>query len=576
MRLLFFNLKPSLALYCCCLLMIVLASCSPVAQTDVSLDYVAADRAIDPESAALEAFARAHLLSIDGDFTGSLEAIEQAISINPDSAFLHMSKAEILLHLGRLEDAKIALEKTLSLDPGMLDAHLILSEILSARGEYEGAIASLKAASLLKPDDEQITLNLALAHARNQNPQAAVAMLERLIRDNSKNVEARMALARIHQLSQLPALSIEAYRSLLKVQPEHEQATLELGALFQESNQLSQATELYNDFLVIVPDSSRVRYQLVRIHLEQNRLESALQQLALIVENNPEDIDALYKIGLIRLQQQKPALAEAAFRKILEIKSDSATYYALGIALEEGEKWTEALQAFAVIASDTEHFPDAVIHRAYLLPKLERRDEAILLLETHIESLESMPELYEYLASLHGKDKDWPQALRVLDDGLVLFPENASLLLRKALILDLAGETVDALDLAEKVLGLDPENAEVLNFMAYTYAVQNVRLADAERLVLKALKHSDAPHIRDTYGWVLYRQGRFDEALVELELALSELPDDATVLEHLGDLYVELDRNADALALYRKALSTGRALAPEALQKKIDPLLDEQ
>ena len=570
------RLKFILSLFACGLFMVVITSCMPSQQPDVSPLYEELDRTVDPESAAMEAFARAHLMSIDGDFVGSLEALDQAIEIDPDSAFLYISKAELHLHLGQMELAKRALEDALVRDPELIDAYLTLSEIQTAKGEHASAIASLTAAQGLQPEDQQITLHLALAYARNQDFSTAVVLLEQLIKDSPDNGAAYLALARIHLLSNLPLLSVDTYRALLQIDPENEQATIELGSLFLQLTQPEQAAQLYSSYLEMVPDSNRIRYQLVRLYLDQGNLDKALEQLSLIVENNPEDIDALHKIGLIQLQQQRPDLAEQAFREVLNLRPDGASYYSLGIALEDGEKWAEALTTFEQIDSTAEHFPDAVIHRAYLLPKFERRLDAIALLESQLSVLEPMPELYEYLASLYGKEQDWSKAKRTLDVALEQFPDNSSLLLRQALLLDLAGEPRAALDSAEKILVLEPNNAEALNFIAYSYAVQNIHLEKAETLVVKAIELSDAPHIRDTYGWVLYRMNKFDAALVELKLASAGLPDDPTIQEHLGGLYTALGRTEDALAAYQKALDSGESLDPDAVQLKIDALRGSQ
>ncbi len=558
------------------LLLIGITSCAPAARSDVPAEYAVAASELDPESAAMEAFARAHLLSIDGDFAGSLEAIEQAIEIDQDSAFLYMSKAEIHLHLGQLQLAKRALEDTLVRDPELLDAYLTLSEIQTASGEHAAAIDSLIAAQRLQPDDQKISLHLALAYARNQDSAKAVAILERLIKEAPEYVDAYLALARIHLLSNLPLLSVDAYRALLQIAPENEQATIELGSLYLQITQPEQAVALYSSYIDLVPDSNRVRYQLVRLHLDSDQLDQALEQLHLIVENSPDDLDALHKIGLIRLQQQQPDLAELAFREIVARKPDGAGYYALGISLEDGEKWAEALSVFEQIDAESEHFPDAVIHRAYLLPKFERRQEAINLLEAQLSTLEPMPELYEYLASLYGKEKDWSKAKQTLDAALELFPDNSTLLLRQALLLDLAGEPDAALESAKKIIEFEPEHAEAINFIAYSYAVQNIRLDEAETLVLKAIALADAPHIRDTYGWVLFRMNKFAAALIELEIAAEGLPEDPTIQEHLGDVFIALDRPDEALAAYRKALASGEVLDPDELQRKIDALLGEQ
>ena len=57
----------------------------------------------------------------------------------------------------------------------------------------------------------------------------------------------------------------------------------------------------------------------------------------------------------------------------------------------------------------------------------------------------------------------------------------------------------------------------------------------------------------DSYGWVLFRLGQFEEALKYL-LQAAELQSDPTVLEHVGDAYQALKQTADAKIWWRKAL----------------------
>ncbi len=572
MKFFLFNLKSMLSRFGFGIVLLALMGCAPSLQSETLAPYDYVNSHIDPESAAMEAFARANLMTIDGDFEGSLKAINQAIEIDPESAFLYMSKAEILLHLGRLEPAKIELLEALRLAPDMLDAYLILSEVQTVLGDHPAAIESLLSARRLQPEDQEVVLHLALAYTRNRDSTSAILLLENLIENFPENMNARLALARIYLVSNSPLLSSEAYRNLLKIDPQNEQATLELGTLYLQRSQPEQAAVLYTHYLVMVPDDSRIRYQLVRLYLDQNNLDAALEQLSLIVEYNPEDLGALHKIGLIQLQQKKPEQAEKVFRKVVSKNPDGASYYALGIALETGGKEEEAIAAFAQVDADSDLFPDAIIHRAYLLPKFKRSQEAISLLESQLSLLEPAPELYEFLAALYGKEKAWAQAKQTLSVGLEQFPDHPGLLLRQAFLLDLVGEFDTSLASAQKVIDLDPDNAEALNFIAYSYAVQNIRLEKAEELVLKAIELADAPHIRDTYGWILYRMNRLYEALVELKKAANAIPDDPTVLEHLGDVYVALGQFKEAHSAYTRGLDSGRISDPVGIQRKIDAL----
>src|SRR5512141_1722494 len=88
------------------------------------------------------------------------------------------------------------------------------------------------------------------------------------------------------------------------------------------------------------------------------------------------------------------------------------------------------------------------------------------------------------------------------------------------------------------LLVVNPDHAEALNFLGYSFAEQGVRLEDAERLVRRALELKPrSGHILDSLGWVLFRRGDVRRAVEVLEEADSLEGPDATILEHLGDAY---------------------------------------
>src|SRR3974377_454951 len=96
----------------------------------------------------------------------------------------------------------------------------------------------------------------------------------------------------------------------------------------------------------------------------------------------------------------------------------------------------------------------------------------------------------------------------------------------------------------------------MLNCLGSAYAEEGTNLDEAERLVLKALAaRPESGQIIDSLGWVYYKKGQYDKEGVELERAHRLLPTDATIAEHLGDVYFKQNRFKDALRVYRKALT---------------------
>ncbi|HEY2588398.1 MAG TPA: hypothetical protein VGI81_21840, partial [Tepidisphaeraceae bacterium] len=102
------------------------------------------------------------------------------------------------------------------------------------------------------------------------------------------------------------------------------------------------------------------------------------------------------------------------------------------------------------------------------------------------------------------------------------------------------------------VLRLDPAFAGANNDLAYTWAEQGKNLSEAEQMVRKALTaEPDNPSFLDSMGWVLYKRGRFGEALGELQRAA--LLADPVVLDHLGDTLYRLGEQAKASAQWQQA-----------------------
>jgi predicted negative regulator of RcsB-dependent stress response len=76
----------------------------------------------------------------------------------------------------------------------------------------------------------------------------------------------------------------------------------------------------------------------------------------------------------------------------------------------------------------------------------------------------------------------------------------------------------------------------------------------------------------DSLGWVLYKQGRFDEARRHLEQAAADRRGvDPVILDHLGDVLYRLDQTAEAVRRWRDALAR-IAAAPEGSREQHNAL----
>jgi tetratricopeptide (TPR) repeat protein len=135
----------------------------------------------------------------------------------------------------------------------------------------------------------------------------------------------------------------------------------------------------------------------------------------------------------------------------------------------------------------------------------------------------------------------------------------------------------------EMLLQHDPDDPGPNNDLGYLYAEQGKNLEKAEAMIQKALqeKPEESAYL-DSMGWVLFKRGKLQQALETMKKAAERMkadrPDpDATILEHLGDVYFQLQEVAKAEENWRQALKAAEETIPPdkragEIRKKLEAL----
>ena len=85
-------------------------------------------------------------------------------------------------------------------------------------------------------------------------------------------------------------------------------------------------------------------------------------------------------------------------------------------------------------------------------------------------------------------------------------------------------------------LKADPNQAYVINYLAYSWIEKGIKIKKSLNMLEKANKlRSNDPYITDSLGWALYKLKRYEEAKNYLQLAVGLLPADPIVNDHYGD-----------------------------------------
>ena len=101
-----------------------------------------------------------------------------------------------------------------------------------------------------------------------------------------------------------------------------------------------------------------------------------------------------------------------------------------------------------------------------------------------------------------------------------------------------------------------PNEPIFLNYLGYLWVDSGTRVAEGAAMIQRA--HDADPsdgNIQDSLGWAQYRQGRFEEAVDNLEQAVAKEPANAEINDHLGDAYWQVGRRREAGFQWNRVLT---------------------
>jgi tetratricopeptide (TPR) repeat protein len=165
-------------------------------------------------------------------------------------------------------------------------------------------------------------------------------------------------------------------------------------------------------------------------------------------------------------------------------------------------------------------------------------------------------------------------AVPILLDLRAKTPDDINVLFQLGAAYERSGQ----LDKSEAVfldlLSKDPSHASSLNYLGYMWADKGVKLDRAETMLVEAVRQEPRNGaFIDSLGWVYYRLGKLELARQHLVDAASILPRDPTVRMHLGDVYLAIGLEQEALGEFRAALANEPAPADETtLRERVGTL----
>jgi tetratricopeptide (TPR) repeat protein len=514
----------------------------------------ATERGDEQQARAHAHYAAGIIHDVDGEVASALDEYGQAAKLDPRDELLVLEVSRRLLENKQPEKA-LAIVIRATAEPGA-SAELFarLGLVYSQLGQVTEAIAADRTAIRKAPELLVGYQNLYLTYMRNKRPQEALGVLDEAARRVRAEPDSLIELAELYASyalqtpSQKEAVNGKALGLLKRAEARGAPTPLlqlRLADGFNLLGESERAAQLYLKVLKDPPDlplvQERIRANLAEIYLRSSDHKRAAEQLQAILREDPGNPQVYYYLGRIALEEKQPAEAADALSKALLFKPDlESAYYYLAVAQLELNKANEAR---ATLDKARQKFP---------------------------QSFEM--EFYTGLACV--RQKAFREAVQHFTAAEVIAKATNPQQLTELFYFEMgaACERNGDLPLAEqyfqRCLKLAPDFAEALNYLGYMWAEHGEKLQQAREMIEKALKAEpkNAAYL-DSLAWVLFKLHQ-PKAALPYALKAAELTEqpDATLFDHIGDIYAALAQTDKAREAWRKSL----ALEPNPeIEKKL-------
>ncbi len=329
----------------------------------------------------------------------------------------------------------------------------------------------------------------------------------------------------------------ESFKTALELEPKDAYSYQRLGVLAARSDAPDEALHLFQRALELSPAMAEAALGLAAIYLKTGDLANALYYYSQAYQFAPDNPEVMRSFGAALLQAGQLAKAVYYLRRAIELKPDWAEpHLELGETLrrmgEDRDAAAELLTGLRI-----KQRPDGLVSLSRIHLKYREPRKALTHLHRALQLAPEFAAAHHVLGLAHVALGELPPAIRELDLAYRYAPDNMEVVL----------------DLADALVAGDADMDRAFRLAAA------VRVLDPNQV-----------RVYDIMGWCLFKQGRYTEALAELEKArslmeLKETPDRAyaVVYEHLAEVFGKMRDAMMAREMFSRALAADPSRAEE-------------
>lgn len=543
---------------------------------DYGLDFRRHKALMDDRLTGYEAVGEAMLLV--GRTADAVRAFEALVRIRGEAPGRHhLLLAKARYRSDDMDAAEESLEKYFATGRREKDSLELLTRIYASTSRSSQLVERIQKLMEDTPDTTTVTLYLAETQLKQGQLDDAVKTFESVITEYG-DPAGYPGLIRIDIVRADADALIRTLQKALRARVQ----LSEIGPFLPEIiNDQEFAKAVIQSCLKSLDENSNlfpeVTWICAQVAQEIDASDELGQLLQATLDRNPsQDIgqQAMQQLGMHYLINSQFEESAELFRRLLSLRSLPSerrvlTLRNLAIAETYNERIDKALEAIQAALAISPGHPELLYRLGWIHFQNDNPGDAATALNSAIDSANSDPGIRNnarmLLAAIYSRAEEWDKCIHEYEQIISGSSGDEDMQRRARLSLSAVyveqGDNPSAERVLEELFQERPDDPGVNNDLGYLYADQNKNLEQALTMIeLAVAAEPDNRAYLDSLGWVLYRLERYEEALEALVKANSD-PDfqDATLQEHLGDVYEALGRTDESREQWRKALLTEQA-----------------
>lgn len=468
---------------------------------------------------------------------------------------------------------------------------------------YDKAIKLYEKCKVMRPENAAVYYELSRLYARKKNAQLAVDNAEKAIELSPKNKWYLLQTATVYRATGQNKKSITAFEQLVKIDKKNLSVLYELAHLYQKNYQYKDAAGILTKIENISGKNPQMSYQKYLLLTDAGDEKAGLNEIKNILKQDPKN-----GMGNLAMAQhyQKKGEEEKVYEHLIyvfedpTIRSDNKLNIVMDYLNKMGSDTKKREQTLKLINLMLEAHPKDV--KSYIaagdyygkLGELGKANEyyeksleystnaypifmqlmdnsfnqkeykkVVSLSNKALELYPTQPIFYLYQGMANRELKQYEKAIKSFKNGRNILVDNEKLLFD--LYTKMAETYHELKDYSnsdkffEKAMSINGLEPFMLNNYSYYLSLRKEKLEKAAELSKKANNiYPNNASFNDTYGWILFQQGNFTDAEIWLKKSLENGGDKSgTVLEHYGDVMIQLNRPSEAIKYWQKAKLTG-------------------